>query len=417
MSHMGSDPGPAEQHSAPGNTALSFIAELGCALLDAGAPSSTVGPGMHQLARRFGVDCEITVLPEGVLSVDTGTGRSSLVLASGKSLRFDQTDRLFDLVQRSGAGGVSAEEGLGELRRIKRMFPLFSAPWRLFGYCLMAMGLCLRQNPGPNEFVVVVLLSVPVAVLVLGMPRLGGLNALTPVVLAFLVGVSVSALVEHGRLAQPAQVVVPLLAMVLPGTLLTVGSLELLRGALQAGAARLVGGIHQLIVLALGLIASEAAFAITAPAKPVAETVGVGAWSPVVGLGVYVVGTCLAFCAPLAAWPALAVVVYVAWGIQQFSDALGGPYASSFLAAAVAVVMARAMYPKLGPPPLLTLNPVFRILGVGGLSLLRVTSLTAGNFVGTDVGAAVFALISVSLGLAAGLALTERMSVGAEVRE
>jgi hypothetical protein len=34
----------------------------------------------------------------------------------------------------------------------------------------------------------------------------------------------------------------------------------------------------------------------------------------------------------------------------------------------------------------------------------------------TFAGAAVFALVSVSLGLAAGLALTERMSVGAEIR-
>ena len=331
---------------------LSLIAELGCALLDAGAPSSTVGPGMHQLARRFGVDCEITVLPEGVLSVDTGTGRSSLVLASGKSLRFDQTDQLFDLVQRSLEGAVSAEEGLARasphqadvsvhLRAVAvvRLLPdgdrvcacarirvLTSSSWWLFCRCPWRCW-C-------------------------GMPRLGGLNALTPAVLAFVVGVLVSALVEHGRLAQPAQVVVPLLAMVLPGMLLTVGSLDLLRGALQAGAARLVGGIHQLIVLALGLVASEAAFAITAPAKPAAETVGVGAWSPVVGLGVYVVGTCLAFCAPLSAWPALAVVIYVAWGIQQFSDPLGGPYASSFLAAVVAVVVARAIYPKFGPPPL-----------------------------------------------------------------
>lgn len=406
-----------EQRPPPGGVALTFVAELGSALLEAGAPSSTVGQGLHQLGSRYGGDFKITLLPEGVLSVDTSTGRSSLVSASRSSLRFDQTQQLFDLVQRSGEGGVSAEEGLERLRCIKDMPPLVSAPWRLFGYCLMAVGLCLRQNPGLHEFVVTVLLSLPVAVLLIGMPRLGGLNALTPAVLSFLVGVTASALVEHGRLAQPAQVVLPLLAMVLPGTLLTVGSLDLLRGALQAGAARLVGGIHQLMVLALGLVASEAAFAITGPAKPVAETVQIGAWSPVVGLGVYVVGTCLAFCAPLSALPALAFAVYVAWGIQQFLDALAGPYASTFLAAAVAVRVARAIYPKFGPPPLLTLNPVFRILGVGGLSLLRVTSLTAGNFVGTDVGAAVFALISVSLGLAAGLALTERMSVGVEISE
>jgi len=36
--------------------------------------------------------------------------------------------------------------------------------------------------------------------------------------------------VEQHRLADPSQVVVPLLASFLPGLLLTVGSLELLRG-------------------------------------------------------------------------------------------------------------------------------------------------------------------------------------------
>jgi len=46
-------------------------------------------------------------------------------------------------------------------------------------------------------------------------------------------------------------------------------------------------------------------------------------------------------------------------GIQQFSDPLGGAYASSFLATVVAVVVARAIYPKFGPPPLLTLNLCF----------------------------------------------------------
>ena len=53
--------------------------------------------------------------------------------------------------------------------------------------------------------------------------------------------------------------------MVLPGTLLAVGSFDILRGALQAGGARLVGGVHQLLVLALGLVASQAAFALSAP--------------------------------------------------------------------------------------------------------------------------------------------------------
>ena len=252
-------------------------------------------------------------------------------------------------------------------------------------------------------------LSIPVAALLIAMPRLGGLKELIPAVMAFAVGAAVAVLVEHDQLVQPAQVVLPLLAMVLPGTLLAVGSFDILRGALQAGAARLVGGVHQLLVLALGLVASQAAFALTTPIEQPAEMTRMGAWSPVVGLAVYVLGTCLAFCAPVSAWPTLTIVVYVGWGIQLLTDGLAGPCASTFLAAAVAIVVATGIYPRFGPPPLLTLNPLFRILGIGGLSLLQVTSLTVGNFIGAEVGSAAFTLISVALGLAAGMAVTERM--------
>ena len=100
---------------------------------------------------------------------------------------------------------------------------------------LMAVGLCLRQNPGLGEFIAALALSIPVAALLIAMPRLGGLKALIPAVMAFAVGAAVAVLVEQDQLVQPAQVVLPLLAMVLPGTLLAVGSFDILRGALQAG--------------------------------------------------------------------------------------------------------------------------------------------------------------------------------------
>ena len=167
-----------------------------------------------------------------------------------------------------------------------------------------------------------------------------------------------------------------------PGLLLAVGSLELLRGALQAGAARFMGGIFQLILLAFGLVASEAAFDLSSPTHPVASTAQVGAWAAVVGVGVYTVGLWLAFSAPLTALPALAVVVYAAWGIQQLADPVTDRYVSTFLAATVGVVIAQAIHAWFGPPPLLTINPLFRLLGPGGLSLERATALTVGNFLG-----------------------------------
>ena len=48
---------------------------------------------MQQLAHRFDLDCEITVLPNGVLAVNSGTGRSSLVTAA---TRVDVGGRAFD---------------------------------------------------------------------------------------------------------------------------------------------------------------------------------------------------------------------------------------------------------------------------------------------------------------------------------
>ena len=149
---------------------------------------------MQQLAHRFDLDCEITVLPNGVLAVNSGTGRSSLVTASRETLRFDQTERLFAVLRAGGTGRISAEAGLRELRRIVQRPPPVRAPWRFGGYCLMAVGLCLRQNPGLGEFIAALALSIPVAALLIAMPRLGGLKALIPAVMAFAVGASVAVL-------------------------------------------------------------------------------------------------------------------------------------------------------------------------------------------------------------------------------
>lgn len=394
--------------SAGGEEAsLRYVTESGSALLRASTPTYTLAPTIQDLARGYGLRVEIAAFPEGVLSVQDDTGRSSLAMASGGPLRFDQTQRLFNLIQRSRRG-LPAEQGLRELHAIDAMPPTVDWPWRLIGCCLIIVGLCLRQNPGVNELVVTTILALPVATLMMRGPRFGRLTPFVPAVAAFLVGIPVAVLVQHHRLAEPAQVVIPVLASFIPGLALTVGSLELCRGALQAGAARFIGGVFQLMVLAFGLIASQSAFAFASRPHPLTEVTQVGSWSPLVGVGAYAVGVWLAFCAPRSALPALAVVIYVAWGIQQLSDRITGPYLSTFLGAAIGVVVAQAIFAWFGPPPVLTLNPLFRILAPGGLSLLRVTSMTAGNFVGAELGVVIFTFISVAMGLAVGLALTER---------
>src|SRR5262249_17738912 len=147
--------------------------------------------------------------------------------------------------------------------------------------------------------------ALPIAALVMAMPKLRGFEPFAPGVVAFLVGLPVSLLVQLGWLTEPSHVVVPLLSSFLPGLLLAVGSLELVHGSLQAGAARLMGGVFQLMLLAFGLIASQAAFTLSAPIEVDSHTTPIGSWSPLVGVGFYAVGIWLAFCAPRRAAPAL----------------------------------------------------------------------------------------------------------------
>jgi uncharacterized membrane protein YjjP (DUF1212 family) len=400
-----------KQDPVSDDVVLRYISGAGSALICASAPSSTVGPGLENLARGYGLDVKVFALPETVLAVDERTGRSSLAGARTGSFRFDQTERLFGVITRSRTGGLSPEQGLDELREIELMPPTIPAMWRFVGYCLIAVGLCLLQNPRVTELAITAAFSLPIAALVMAMPKLGSFEPFAPGVVAFLVGLPVSLLVSVHWLVEPAHVVVPLLSSFLPGLLLAVGSLELIHGALQAGAARLMGGIFQLILLAFGLIASQAAFTLNPPTSRASHAAHVGSWSPLVGVVIYVIGIWLAFCAPSSAVPALAIVIFLGWGIQRLSDAVVGPYASTFLGAAVAVVVVQAIHTRSGPPPLLTLNPLFRMLTPGGLSLLRVTSLTSGNFIGANLGVVAFTLISVAMGLAAGMAIAERFGL------
>lgn len=211
MGDVGGDTAEPRRSDPGGDVALRYVSESGSALLRASTPTSTVGPTIHELARGYGLEIEIAALPEGVLSVQDSTGRSSLAMASGGSLRFDQTQRLFELIQRSRRG-LAAEQGLRELHAIETMPPAVPAPWRFLGYCLIIVGLCLRQNPGMNELVVTSVLALPVAAVLISTPKLGRLTPFVPAVTAFLVGVPVVLLVQHHRLSEPAQVVVPVLA-------------------------------------------------------------------------------------------------------------------------------------------------------------------------------------------------------------
>lgn len=388
--------------------ARAFLTGLGGALVATAMPTTTVEETLDALADRYGVDVTEAILPTGVLTVAADGGGSSLTRTSPGSFRFDQTQALYALVEDCRGGQVGPEEGLRRLAGIEGSAPSFAGGWRYLGFIVLIIGLCLRQNPGGRELLVTAVTGLVVAALLVLMPRAGRLKGLVPGLAALVTGIPVAILVSRGELADPWQVVIPLMAAFIPGALLTIGSLELTRGAFAAGTQRLVGGIHQLIVLAFGLALAITAIDV-AGVDPSVISPPVGAWAPPVGVGLYAIGAGLAYSAPPSALAGLAVVIYAAWGTQQLVVDAAGSYVASFAGAVVAVLVALAAHHlfRSSPAPLLTLNPLFRILAPGGLGLIGVTTIATGGSIGADVGAILFTFLAVGIGLVTGVSLAE----------
>jgi uncharacterized membrane protein YjjP (DUF1212 family) len=395
---------------SPADAALAtqFATKAGAALLGAMAPVNAVEGFLEAAAGRHGVVATFSVLPDQILAVrpDGGTVLEHVPGA----FRYDQTDRLFALIDDASDGRVGPREGLSRLGDIVALRPAFGPAMRFVGYLLLAVGLCLRLQPAWRDVAATAALAVVVAGLALAAPALRRLAFLVPIMVAFAVGAAAFELALHGWVADPTQVIVPLLAVFIPGALLAIGSLELTRGAVQAGAARLIAGIHQLLLLAFGLVLAASLTGTPDPGELAVAHSQVGWPVSVLGVGLYAVGAGLAFSAPPGALTGLAAVVYISWAVQQFTSSVVSNYAGAFLGAALGVVAAQLIHLRWrGPAALLTLNPLFRILAPGGLGLLGVTRLTAGHEVGADVGAVLFTFIAVAIGLVTGFVAVDQI--------
>nr|WP_249361868.1 threonine/serine exporter family protein [Gordonia araii] len=387
-----------------------YVTRLGASLIATIAPSPSVDEALSEVSARYGLDTASAVLPRGAITVNRADG-ATIFERAPSGYRLDQTAAVLDLVGASKAGAVTPEEGIRRLDAIDSMPPAVGPVGRFAGIVLIVVGLCLNQDPGLHELIVAGVLSVITATVAVSLSRWGALSLFSATLVAFLTALPVAVLSEIGFLDAPAQVMVPLMSMFTPGAALTIAILEMSMGAMQTGVTRLISGVLQLFLLAFGII-------LAVSVTPGFDGVDVGGTNPGMPTGVrfagvilYVLGACLAFSAPRSALRWLAIVILAAWGTQELVGLALHGYASSFIGAVVGVVVAQLVHRYFeGPAALVSLNPIFRILAPGGLTLIGVTSAatqgSVGGSVPADIGSLVFTFIAVALGMGAGLALT-----------
>lgn len=198
---------------------------------------------------------------------------------------------------------------------------------------------------------------------------------------------------------------IPPLAMFLPGAAITLAVVELTARDVISGTSRLIAGFVQIAQLAFGILIATQFLGVDGSSLSTDAVNKIGPWAPWLGVLVYAIGVLLFLAPPLSFLPWLVVICYTAFAAQYLGGTVLGSYASGFCGGLVLTVSALAISRRRGAPPTITLIlPGFWLLVPGSMGLIGVTELFGADG-DSAFPATVISMISVALGLQAGLVL------------
>ena len=397
---------------------VAFLLDLGRALIDTGDSVDRVGRTLSAVARVQGLpDVGLIVLPTALMISVSGQGsvQTDVSAAGASPLRLDQTEAVLRLVDRVRDGDVGPVRGRAELAAIRASRSPIPPGLALVGNALAAIGLALLLRGGLVEVALAGTMGAGVGALRLVVsPRDVTLRPFLPLVASFLVTtvVLLTARATPGLAILPP-LIAPLIPL-LPGAMLTMGTLELATGQAVSGVARLGSGALQLVLLAGGTIGAVQFVGIPGPGDLVAATSSsspegvVGVLAPWFGVAAFGLGIGWARGARRSSVPWILTVLFVAYAGQIVGGVFFGDALSAFFGAlAMTPVAVYASRQDDGPPSLVTFLPAFWLLVPGALGLQGVTRILnedglQGLATLATTGAA---MVGVALGILLGLLL------------
>jgi uncharacterized membrane protein YjjP (DUF1212 family) len=278
--------------------ATDFLARLGGAMVAANYPINLVRRTLTLSADRYGLANHLLVLPNYIQlsGSDHAAGTRMRVVRPERELRYDQTFPLADLVDRAERGQISPEHGLLELTRIHTLRRRFPAWLRVIGYAVQSAGFAMILQPTPIALLAATGFGLLVGAIELLDRISAAIGQLMPVIASFTVAVTAFSLGRLLHLGDDSlRLVVPPLALFLPGAAVTLGVIELTGREVVSGSARLMTGFLQLAQLALGILIAAQVVRVTASELSAASVNKIGAWAPWLGVAVYAAGILLYF--------------------------------------------------------------------------------------------------------------------------
>ena len=396
----------------PPDAVLDLLRHLGVAMLRAGDAADRITIILEDVARAYAArGVRFFVLPTGVfVRIETGdASRVDFAPGGNAPLRLDQVDALYRLVDDIRHARVTVDQASQRLDELLVARPRFPGWIRVVGTGLLTVGLGLLLNPTAAALPIYFVLGLGVGLLTLWSERMFVVAVVLPMAAAFAVTWAAFELAQPELGAWPLDIVIPALVTLLPGTALTMATVELAAGSMLSGSARLVYGLERMLLLSFGI-----ALGIEVAGLPTyrATEDPLGQWAPWVGVLVFGLGHYLASSVPRHTLPWLLLVLYVAYAAQAGAGLLLGSLGASFVAGVVVLLVAYAVQERRsGPPAPVTFLPAFWLLVPGALGLQGVTKI-----IGADQAAglgdflnALLTIVAIAVGALVGAGLSERV--------
>jgi len=400
---------------------VQFLTQLGHALANAGDPVSSTERTLRDVADAYGMAAVgISVLPTMVLVRAQQDLTRSIDMAGTEvddDLRLDQVGALFEVVDQARQGRLSAQAGLDRLAAMWTAPARFGSVVRVLGHIILSVGLGLIITPRPSALLYCAGLGLMVGLLTELGDQWSALDVLLPALGSGLVAVVVFEATKAGQVVAPLLLLIPPLITFLPGGTLTTAMVELADRHPIAGATRLVAGSTQVVLIVFGILAGQALVGIP-PELAFAQRSDnlIGWWGPVLGPLVFAIGIYYHFVGPRGSLPWLCVIVYVAWAGETLGNDFLGGYFGGFVGALTMTMVAFWLDRLSAAPPFLVLFlPAFWLLVPGVLAVVGLADLV-GNEAAValfDLGRAAFTIVSIALGVLAGVAIARAVAVRA----
>lgn len=380
-----------------------------------GSEGVSLRANVEEIARIHGAHAEIAIQADGaVLTVLEEDRVETIAVVAGQQItRLDRFTDLKQVIERARDPDADLDALRAEVTTIAASPRIYPEWMKALGVVLFTLGFSVTVQGTWQEVGFAAATGVAVAVLVVASDRFQRVSVLTPLLAAFVVSLTVLALVDPAEVGGGAiLLMVPALFFFIPGDILSASMYELAAGRITSGSAQLVYAIFTLLLLYLGVVFGAA---ITATSG--AELFGEAADSqfpaivPWLGWVLFAFGFMLAFSARMRHFGWVLLVTLVAFGATQIGTAVFGEAIGTYLAAAAMLVVAEviARDPKRPPAMVLALSGFF-VLTVGALGLEGLTALVSGDTVAgfTDLLQMLTIGMAIALGLLTGAVITRR---------